>query len=155
MEALADIDVAKQEFHITGRVLHTPRFKTASGKARFVTQPLPPVLGDLLLTTVRSEGQFNSIIYERTDSYRGGLDRMSVMMHADDIAAHGLADGDAAILESDHGVMEGVTVRAFDIARGSVMAYYPEANVLTGCAVDPRSQTPAFKSTPVRLRKAV
>jgi molybdopterin-dependent oxidoreductase alpha subunit len=155
MEALADIDVAKQEFHITGRVLHTPRFKTASGKARFATQPLPEIQGGLLLTTVRSEGQFNSIIYERTDSYRSGFDRMSVMMHADDIAAHGLADGDAAILESDHGVMEGVTVRAFDIARGSVMAYYPEANVLTGCAVDPRSQTPAFKSTPVRLRKAV
>lgn len=155
MEALADIDVAKQEFHITGRVLHTPRFKTASGRARFVTQPLPPVEGGLLLTTVRSEGQFNSIIYERTDSYRGGLDRMSVMMHADDIAAHGLADGDSAVLESEHGVMAGVTVRAFDIARGSVMAYYPEANVLTGCAVDPRSRTPAFKSTPVRLRKAV
>ncbi|KJV09923.1 histidine kinase [Elstera litoralis] len=155
MEALADIDVAKQEFHIAGRVLHTPRFKTASGKARFVTQPLPPVDSGLLLTTVRSEGQFNSIIYERTDSYRGGLDRMSVMMHADDIAAHGLADGDAATLESDHGIMAGVTVRAFDIARGSVMAYYPEANVLTGCAVDPRSHTPAFKSTPVRLRKAV
>ncbi|MFY7779362.1 MAG: FdhF/YdeP family oxidoreductase [Elstera sp.] len=155
MEALADIDVAKQEFHIAGRVLHTPHFKTASGKARFVTQPLPPVDSGLLLTTVRSEGQFNSIIYERTDSYRGGLDRMSVMMHADDIAAHGLADGDSAVLESDHGVMAGVTVRAFDIARGSVMAYYPEANVLTGCAVDPRSRTPAFKSTPVRLRKAV
>jgi anaerobic selenocysteine-containing dehydrogenase len=72
------------------------------------------------------------------------------MLHPDDLAAHGLADGDRASLESEHGRMQ-VTVRAFDIARGSVMAYYPEANVLIGTARDERSKTPAFKSTPVRL----
>ena len=33
--------------------------------------------------------------------------------------------------------------------RGSALAYYPEANVLTGTAVAPRSKTPAFKSVPV------
>lgn len=152
LEALGDIDIAKREFHITGRILHRPEFKTASGKARFATHPLTSPRGDLLLTTVRSEGQFNSIIYERTDSYRGGMARLDVMMHVDDIAAYGLKDGDQAILESDHGALSGVRVRAFDIARGSVMAYYPEANVLTGTEVDPRSHTPAFKSTPVRIR---
>ena len=31
----------------------------------------------------------------------------------------------------------------------SALAYYPEANVLCGTAVDPRSKTPAFKSVPV------
>ncbi|WP_212668603.1 FdhF/YdeP family oxidoreductase [Elstera cyanobacteriorum] len=154
MEDLADIDVARQEFHIRGRLLHTPHFKTESGKARFVTRPLPPVQDGLLLTTVRSEGQFNSIVYERTDSYRGGLGRMDVMLNAEDLATHGLRDGDAAVLESDFGRLEGVTVRAYSVARGTVMAYYPEANVLTGCAVDPRSKTPAFKATPVRLLKA-
>jgi hypothetical protein len=45
--------------------------------------------------------------------------------------------------------MENVTLLAYDIARGSVMAYFPEANVLTGTAVDERSRTPGFKSTPV------
>ena len=104
-----------------------------------------------MLTTVRSEGQFNTIIYERTDSYRGMADRWSVMMNAADLADHGLKDGDTATLASDHGRMEDVTVRAFDIARGGVMAYFPEANVLTGTAVDPRSKTPAFKATPVRI----
>ena len=49
--------------------------------------------------------------------------------------------------------MDSVTVRVFDIARGSVMAYFPEANVLTGTDVDPRSKTPAFKSTPVWFEK--
>jgi anaerobic selenocysteine-containing dehydrogenase len=38
---------------------------------------------------------------------------------------------------------------AFDLPRGSALAYYPEANVLCGTAVDPRSKTPAFKSVPV------
>ena len=153
MEDLADIDVAKREFHVRGRLLHTPEFHTIDGKANFITRPLPKRTAGLMLTTVRSEGQFNSIIYERTDSYRGGIDRWSVMLNAEDLAAQGFRDGDIATVESDTGVMADVTLRAFDIARGSVMAYYPEANCLTSTAVDPRSQTPSFKATPVTLRK--
>ncbi len=150
MEDLADIDVAKREFHIRGRLLHAPHFNTADGRARFVCRPVPPPSdAPLTLTTVRSEGQFNTIIYERTDSYRNHADRWTAMLHPADLAAHGLADGDTTTLVSAHGRMEGLTVRAFDLARGSVMAYFPEANVLTGTAVDPRSKTPAFKSTPV------
>ncbi len=152
MEDLADIDVAKREFHVRGRLLHTPEFHTIDGKASFVTRPLPEAQTGLLLATIRSEGQFNSIIYERTDSYRGGMGRHSVMLNAEDLAEQGFRDGDTATLESDHGIMVGVTLRAFDIARGSVMAYYPEANCLTGTQVDPRSKTPSFKATPVRLR---
>jgi anaerobic selenocysteine-containing dehydrogenase len=98
---------------------------------------------------VRSDGQFNTIIYERTDSYRGNADRWTVMLHPDDITAHGLVDGGKATLVSAQGRMEGVTVKAFDLARGSVMAYYPEANALTGTEVDPRSKTPSFKATAV------
>lgn len=155
MEDLADIDVAKREFHVRGRVMHTPVFNTDDGKAHFVAHATPAEQqADLLLTTVRSEGQFNTIVYERKDSYRNDADRWSVMLNAADLAARGLADGDLATLESEHGRMEGVTVHAYDIAPGSVMAYYPEANVLTGASLDPRSKTPAFKSTPVRLRPA-
>ena len=150
MAELASIDVAKREFHIAGRLLHTPQFKMPGGKAQFITNPLPQARdAGLLLTTVRSEGQFNSIIYERTDSYRGNAGRRDVMLHADDISAAGLAPGDKATLVSAHGRMEGVTLKAYDIAPGSVMAYYPEANVLVGRAVDPRSRTPSFKATPV------
>jgi molybdopterin-dependent oxidoreductase alpha subunit len=150
MEPLADIDVAKQEFHIAGRLMHTPKFNTADGKAHFVTRPTPKAhAAPLILTTVRSEGQFNTIIYERTDSYRGNADRWTVMLSPEDIAAHGLTEGAKANLVSKQGRMEGVTIKAFDLARGSVMAYYPEANVLTGTEVDPRSRTPSFKATPV------
>jgi molybdopterin-dependent oxidoreductase alpha subunit len=150
MEPLADIDVAKQEFYIADRLMHTPRFFTQDGKAHFVTRPTPkPHSAPLMLTTVRSEGQFNTIIYERTDSYRGNADRWTVMLAAEDIAKHGLTDGGKATLVSKQGRMEGVTIKAFDLALGSVMAYYPEANVLTGTEVDPRSKTPSFKATPV------
>lgn len=155
MEELADIDVARREFHIAGRLLHSPAFNTPDGKAHFVTRPTPaPHNSALMLTTVRSEGQFNTIIYERTDSYRGKADRWTVMMAPADITEHGLSDGGRATLISDHGRMEGVTVKSFDLARGSVMAYYPEANRLTGTEVDPRSKTPAFKATPVRIEAA-
>jgi hypothetical protein len=50
--------------------------------------------------------------------------------------------------------MSGVTVYGFDLPRGDVMAYFPEANVLTRTEVDPRSRTPAFKSTAVSLSRA-
>lgn len=150
MEPLADIDVAKAEFHIANRLLHKPVFNTSDGKAHFVTRETPtPHESPLMLTTVRSEGQFNTIIYERTDSYRGNADRWTVMLSEKDIAAHGLSEGGIATLVSKHGRMEGVTIKAFDLAKGSVMAYYPEANVLTGTDVDPRSKTPSFKATPV------
>jgi hypothetical protein len=33
MEQLADIDVAKQEFHVSGRLLHTPEFRTDDNRA--------------------------------------------------------------------------------------------------------------------------
>ncbi len=150
LEQLADIDVSKHEFHVPQRILHAPQFHTADARAHFVTRASPaPATAPLLLTTVRSEGQFNTIIYERTDSYRDRADRWSIMLNAHDLTLHRLQVGDRVNLLSAHGRMQGVTVRAFDIARGSVMAYFPEANVLTGLEVDPRSHTPAFKATPV------
>lgn len=150
MEDLADIDVARREFHIKGRLIHTPTFNMPGGKARFAVRAMPaPQAAKLMLTTVRSEGQFNSIVYERTDSYRGNAGRWTVMLHPDTLAEHGLADGGAATLASANGRMEAVRLKAFDIAPGSVMAYFPEANVLTGTETDPRSKTPSFKATPV------
>ena len=91
---LADIEVAKREFHIRNRVLHTPAFATKSGKAKFVVTPLPPAPGALTLATVRSEGQFNTIIYEDADSYRGHAPREAIFLNRDDMAQFGLAEGD-------------------------------------------------------------
>ena len=156
MADLASIDVAKEEFHIRGRLLHTPSFNPADGRASFRVRPTPEPIARrnggaprLMLTTVRSEGQFNTIIYEHKDTYRGLDDRWAVMMNRDDMAAFGLAPGDRATLVSEFGRMEGVAVHPFDLPRGDAMAYFPEANVLTGTDIDPRSKTPSFKATPV------
>ncbi len=154
MEALADIDVAKREFHIENRLKHTPEFSTPSGKASFRVCALPdiqPQKRHFTLSTQRSEGQFNSIIYQEKDSYRGTTSRWTVLMNPDDIAALGLSAQDKVNIISDNGRMEGVAVHPFDVRQGSVLAYYPEANVLTGTAVDPRSHTPAFKFTRVDI----
>ncbi len=159
MEALADIDVAKQEFHIRGRLLHKPSFQTESGRAHFVTRAIPEHMKggkkfSYMLTSVRSEGQFNTIVYEHKDSYRGTSDRWCVLMNKDDLDALGVQPGDRVTVRSAHGKMLAVRTYVYGLRRGDVMAYFPEANILTGRSHDPRSKTPNFKSIPVAIRPA-
>ncbi len=158
MEQLADIDVAKREFHVRGRLLHTPAFKTDSGRAKFCIGAIPARADRKLreqypfqLMTVRSEGQFNTIIYEEKDSYRPTKNRWCVLMNAGDMRHLGLAEGNTASLRSRHGAMENVEVHAFDLPAGDAMAYFPEANVLIGRETDPRSKTPGFKSVAIAI----
>ncbi|WP_439106850.1 FdhF/YdeP family oxidoreductase [Congregibacter sp.] len=160
MEALKDIGVAKKEFHVRDRLMHEPVFHTPTAKAQFRVHALPTVneVADsypFLLASVRSEGQFNSIIYEETDSYRYGADRRSVLVSPDDLAALKLSAGDRVDVLSAHGEMLGLSAQPFNLPMGSLLAYYPEANVLTDRERDPRSQTPRFKSIPVKLRRSV
>ena len=156
MEELEDIDVAKHEFHVKNRLLHTPQFRTEDGKAKFTVCAAPTDAVEthedtFTLATIRSEGQFNSIIYEEKDSYRGTSSRWSVLMNSDDIARLGIAAGQTVTLSNDEGKMVGLKVQPFDVPIGNLLAYYPEANVLTSTKVDERSKTPAFKSIAVRL----
>lgn len=155
LEDLGDIDIAKKEFHVRNRILHEPVFQTPSKRAHFQTRKVDHEEdAPFKMTTLRSEGQFNSIVYEYKDSYRGVDTRWSVLMNRDDIEKLGLAEGGRANLRSAQGIMENVKVFAFDVPRGCVMSYYPEANVLTATDVDPRSKTPSFKSTGVWIEAA-
>ena len=155
MEDLKDIAVAKKEFHVKNRLLHTPQFNTPNQKARFV--PRSKVAKSVskeypfTLMSIRSEGQFNSIIYEENDSYRGTQERWSALFNQQDLLELGISHGDYVDLCSTYGEMKRVKVYAFDIPKGNVMAYYPEANVLIGRARDPRSHTPAFKSVAINV----
>ena len=155
MGELKDIGESKQEFTIKNRLLSRPEFATSSGKARFLAQkntsPFTSSQYPFALASIRSEGQFNSIIYEESDSYRGTDTRWSVLMNSEDITALGLAPGSLVTISSAYGAMEGVKVFAFDLPRGNLMAYYPEANILIGRQFDPRSKTPAFKSVAVAI----
>ncbi len=158
MAPLGLIDDSKEEFTIHGRLISRPGFNTPSGRARFHVHRLPEQGGNeafpFTLASVRSEGQFNSIIYEESDSYRGTEQRWCVLVGPEDRARLKLQPGDRATLRSTHGVMENLIVYPFNLPAGSLLAYYPEANVLIGTEQDPRSQTPAFKSVPVALSRA-
>ncbi len=77
------------------------------------------------------------------------------MMCPEDMARLSLQRGDRVTVRSPHGTMHGVAVEPFDLPAGNLMAYFPEANVLTGTSVDPRSKTPSFKATPVSVERTL
>ena len=145
----------------TERVWHTP-----SGKAEFIAMagveedPLVPSPDVFKLTTIRSHDQYNTTVYGLDDRYRGVFGRRDVVfMNKADLAEQGLEPGDLAWLEPtfEDGAGRGLhlTVVAYDIARGSLAAYYPEANGLVPLGYgDAQSGTPSYKSVPVRSRKA-
>ncbi|MEP3224755.1 MAG: FdhF/YdeP family oxidoreductase [Parasphingorhabdus sp.] len=158
MEELKDIHIAKQEFHVQNRIMHEPVFHTPTGKAKFVVRSMPASNAEMegmsfTLATIRSEGQFNSIVYEEKDSYRQTDTRWCVLMNQLDIDRLHLNGEIKITMRSESGEMQGLTVYPFDVPAGNILAYYPEANVLTSRTHDPRSKTPSFKSVPVELFK--
>jgi anaerobic selenocysteine-containing dehydrogenase len=153
-ESLATIDQTKQEFQIPGRTFHTPRFATPSGEAQFAAVPIPPLVGgsgELRLMTIRSEGQFNTVVYEEEDIYRGQERRDVILMNTADIQRLGLEADRPVTVRSATGVMSNIRVRPYDITAGNAVMYFPEANVLVPTATDPDSKTPAFKAVPVTV----
>jgi anaerobic selenocysteine-containing dehydrogenase len=152
MEAITEIDKTKQEFSIPGRALDTPAFPTPDGRAHLFVHDLPEPPAGLQLMTIRSEGQFNTVVYEEEDLYRNQTRRDIVLMHPDDIATFGLTAGGKCRITSSAGEMRGQIVSAFDQIRpGCVAMYYPESNVLVPKAADPLSRTPAYKSIAVTV----
>lgn len=153
-EELKSIDATKQEFHVPGRSVDHYQFPTASGKAKFHATQLPEQNlspGQLRLMTMRSEGQFNSVVYDEEDLYRGQERRDVILMNAADIKQLGLHPEQRIKIKSDIGEMRYILVREFDIRAGNVAMYYPESNVLIPSTVDPLSKTPAFKSIAVTI----
>jgi anaerobic selenocysteine-containing dehydrogenase len=153
-EKLAAIDRTKEEFHIPGRVLHTPRFHTPTGRARFQALELPSRSvgeGELLLMTIRSEGQFNTVVYEEEDLYRGQERRDIILLSAADVERLGLRPDQRVTVRSATGTLPNILVRVGDIRAGNAAMYFPEANVLVPRGLDPQSKTPAFKAVRITL----
>ncbi len=151
--AIGGIGNSGDEFQIAGRTFHQPRFATPSGRARLHSVDLPE-LGEpdrLRLMTVRSEGQFNTVVYEEEDLYRNQERRNVILVNPDDMKAMGLAENQKVSVRSETGTMDNILLRPFDVSRGSAVMYYPEANVLLPRTIDPASKTPAFKNTPISV----
>ncbi len=153
--AIGEIDETKREFQIDGRTFHEPSFPTASGRARFHAVALPELRGggdgELRLMTVRAEGQFNTVVYEEEDVYRGQERRDVIMMSDADRARLGLEIDQLVRVVSEAGALANVRVRLIDVAPGNAVMYFPEANVLVPKTADARSKTPSFKNTVVRV----
>ncbi|MEX0824527.1 MAG: molybdopterin dinucleotide binding domain-containing protein, partial [Pirellulaceae bacterium] len=157
-EKISRIDNTKEEFQIGGRTFHDPKFPTADGRAVMHVHSLPPIPGtgsnELRLMTVRSEGQFNTVVYEEHDLYRNQERRDIILMHPDDLQRLGLQHDQPVTIRSATGAMMGILARGFpSIREGNALMYYPEANVLVAKQADPQSKTPAFKCTIVTIEK--
>lgn len=151
------IDESKGEFQISGRTFHKPSFPTSDKKASFKICSIRELKRNdnaFRMMSVRSEGQFNSIIYDEFDRFRGQTQRNVVMMNKEDIKAMGLNENMHVKLKSSVGELDNMLVREFDIAPGNIMTYYPESNVLIPTAVDPRSKTPGYKMVWVNITRA-
>jgi molybdopterin-dependent oxidoreductase alpha subunit len=140
-------------------------WRTSTKKANFIVYPgldEDPRVGNreaLTLATIRSHDQYNTTIYGLNDRYRGITGRRDVVfVNERDLASRGLKHGDLVDVSvvPDAGskpgerVMRNLTAVAYNIAQGSVAAYYPEANALVALDhYDAKCGTPSYKSTPV------
>ncbi len=144
-------------------------WKTKTGKANFIAPKslagnvdTPPSQTDVFqLTTIRSQGQFNTTVYSDRDRFRGvSGTRMVVFMNPSDIARAGLAEGDtiglSTALEDDtRRHVDGFIVRPYNVPEGCLAGYYPECNPLVPLSHHAQgSLVPAVKGLPVRIVKA-
>jgi len=148
-----------------GFVLGNPGKSRAfvGGRARFTVHPIPEIAlapGELVMTTIRTHDQFNTTVYDVNDRYRGVHGhRRVVFMNGDDAAERGLAAGQRVTLSSVYGAVTRTApdfvVVVYDLPRGAVATYFPEANVLVPVEHHAeKSRTPASKSVAVRVTAA-
>jgi molybdopterin-dependent oxidoreductase alpha subunit len=148
-EQIKDVGETKKEFQLAGRTFHTPHFPTKTGKAQLRVHSLPELVGgphELRLMTIRSEGQFNTVVYEDNDLYRGIEGRNVILLHPEDLDRFHLQPGQKTTIRSQTGEMTNIIATSFEKIRpGNAAMYYPECNILVPRSADPRSRTPAFK----------
>ncbi len=149
-EKIKEIGQTKTEFQVEGRTFHEPEFPTESGRAKLQAHELPDLQGcsdnELRLMTIRSEGQFNTVVYEENDLYRNVPRRDVILIHPDDIARLRLSVSTTVTVHGPAGSLSNIRLHAFpEIRPGNAAMYFPEANVLVSRQLDPDSKTPAFK----------
>ena len=118
-------------------------WNTPSGKAHFTAPEAlagnPDLAGGpatMRLFTVRSDGQFNTTIYNYDDHFRGVRgSRMVLFMARADMARYALGEGELVSLRTaaSDGVerrVDGLAVVPYDVPEGCIAGYYPELNAL-------------------------
>ena len=143
-----------EENQVDGRTFHEPIFNTESGKAtahRVQTHSHEQEnQNQLRLMTIRSEGQFNTVVYEEEDIYRGQNRRDIIMMNINDAERLSIEQNKLVEVRGESGSLQ-VYVRFVDISEGNCAMYFPEANVLLSHNVDDESHTPLFKGELIEI----
>jgi len=136
-------------------------FPTESGCANFRVHGLSGASagpGRFLMMTIRSHDQYNTTVYGLDDRYRGiNKGRRVVLMNQSDMDDNDWSEGDLVDLTSH---FEGTELHArewyivpYDIPKGNIATYFPEANVLVPLdSVAEGSNTPTSKSVVVTIR---
>lgn len=155
LEKIENIDQTKKEFTIPNRIFHNPKFPTSSTKAKFAVHPIVSHKNNQPLTmmSVRSEGQYNTVVFEDNDSYRGIDSRNVILLNKKDLAKFNLIENQKVTVKSSTGSLTNIKVKEFEIKAGNALMYYPESNELIPRTVDPRSKTPAFKSVAITIER--
>ena len=147
-------------FNLPNPPKDTQSFSTNDGKANFTVTKIPENSnpeGYLTMMTIRSHDQYNTTIYGLDDRYRGIKgNRYVVLMNERDIEDLGFKPNQKVKIISDldgvNRVVEGFKILKYEIPRGCIATYFPEANPLVPIGhVALKSNTPASKSIPVRL----
>ncbi|MFD7771297.1 FdhF/YdeP family oxidoreductase [Streptomyces sp. NPDC059787] len=136
-------------------------FNNKVGKALFTCNervvPRAPE-GHLLLQTLRSHDQWNTVPYTNNDRYRGiHGSRHVVLVNPADLTELGLVQGDRVDVVSvwadgTERRAENFEIVSYPAAKGSAAAYYPETNVLVPLdSVADISNQPTSKGLVVRL----
>jgi molybdopterin-dependent oxidoreductase alpha subunit len=152
--------IARNIFYLPNGPRDKREFKTKTGKANFTVNNfelfhLPP--GYFVLTTIRSQDQFNTTIYGLNDRYRGIYNgRRVLFMNPEDMREAGFQQGQPVDITSHFEGREREAqhflVAPYSIPRGCVATYFPEGNVLIPIgSVAETSNTPTSKSIIVTL----
>lgn len=136
-------------------------FNTPAKKAMFTVNQLADAIPKghtYTMMTIRSHDQFNTTVYGMDDRYRGVHGgRNVVFMNKEDILAEKLESGDVVELSNHYEVsrkVSGFVIVPYDIPKGCIATYFPEANPLVPLNLHARkSHTPASKSVGVNVRK--
>jgi len=132
----------------------TRSFSTPDKKAHFIAHDLPDVSvpdGKYVMMTIRSHDQYNTTIYDLHDRYRGiHGNRRVILMNATDMVKRGWKTRRIVDIVSHFNGEErrsdGWQVIAYDIPKGNIATYFPEANVLVPLhSTADKSNTPTSK----------
>lgn len=132
----------------------TRSFSTPDKKAHFIAHDLPDVSvpdGKYVMMTIRSHDQYNTTIYDLHDRYRGiHGNRRVILMNATDMVERGWKTRRIVDIVSHFNGEErrsdGWQVIAYDIPKGNIATYFPEANVLVPLhSTADKSNTPTSK----------